>query len=178
MLFWHLGTTVAVIFFTLGRRCIDYRVVMLGAILPDLIDKPIGVIFSERFDTTRLFAHTLLFTVVLLLAVQLTLRGKMARTWFILPIASALHLVFDAMWNHPVTLFWPFFTTSFPASGGTWLDPFLHPFEHPIKWLMELSGAMLVLYFGWAYRLHDKPRLAAFLKSGRLTDREPATRLH
>ncbi|MGH2772228.1 MAG: metal-dependent hydrolase [Actinomycetota bacterium] len=174
MLFWHLGTTVAVVFFTLGRRSIDYRVVMLGGILPDLIDKPIGLVFDDRFATTRLYGHTLLLTVSILLLVQLTLRGNRARTWFVLPIASALHLVFDAMWNFPITLFWPFFSTGFPASQTGWLDPLLHPLEHWVKWLMEIAGIALLVYFAAAYRLFDRPRIKAFLKTGRLTDKEPS----
>ena len=61
MLFWHLGMTCAIVFFALGARRIDYRVVLLGAIISDVIDKPIGrIFFREEFESGRLFGHTLL----------------------------------------------------------------------------------------------------------------------
>jgi inner membrane protein len=173
MLFWHLGVTAAVIFMTLGRRRIDYRVVLLGAILPDLIDKPIGRIFFEKeFQTSRLFGHTLLVWVVVLLAIQLTLRGPTARRWFILPIAAMLHLALDGMWNDPVTLFWPLFGTEFPKVPvqDYWLEVFLRPLEHPWVLAQEIVGLGLLLYLGFAYRLHERATRREFIRSGSLTE--------
>jgi len=41
---------------------INYLFVALGAILPDLIDKPIGrILLGESVANGRLFGHTLLF---------------------------------------------------------------------------------------------------------------------
>jgi inner membrane protein len=173
MLFWHLGLTAAVIFLTLGRRRIDYRVVLLGAILPDLIDKPIGRIFFEKeFQTSRLFGHTLLVWVVLLLAIQLTLRGATARRWFILPIAAMLHLALDGMWNDPVTLFWPLFGTEFPKVPVEtyWLEVLTRPLEYPWVAIQELVGLGLLIYLGFAYRLHESVPRREFLRTGTLAE--------
>jgi inner membrane protein len=179
MFFWHLGVTAAVVFLTLGRRRIDYRVVLLGAILPDLIDKPIGrLFFEEQFQTSRLFAHTLLFSVALLLMIQLTLRGPTARRWFILPIATMLHLALDGMWNDPVTLFWPLFGTEFPKVPveNYWIEVLLRPFDHPWVLLQEVVGLGLLVYLGFAYRLHESGPRREFIRSGTLTEQKGAKR--
>lgn len=172
MFFWHLGVTSAVVFLTLGRRRIDYRVVLLGAILPDLIDKPIGRIFFENtFENSRLVGHTLAFVVLLLFAVQVTLRGPTARRWFVLPIAALIHLALDAMWSHPVTLFWPLFGVHFPRFPveNYWLDVLLRPFEHPVEAVKELVGLGVLLYLGYAYELHRPGPRREFLRTGALS---------
>lgn len=173
MFFWHLGIAVAVIYFTLGRRRIDYRVVLLGAILPDLIDKPIGkIFFEETFQTSRLYGHTLLFSVVALFAIQLVLRGDTARTWFILPIAMIIHLASDAMWADPQTLFWPAFGTQFPPNptDSYWLDALLRVVTKPVEGIKEFAGLGFLIYLGVAYGLHKRDGLRAFIKTGRLEE--------
>lgn len=168
MLFWHLGMTAAIVFLTLGRR-IDYRVVLLGAILPDLIDKPIGrIFFEERFESGRLFGHSLLFVVVLILAIQVGLRGASARRWFILPVGAGIHLGLDAMWNHPVTLFWPLFTTRFPRFPveNYWLEVLSRPDIGSA--VMEVVGLGLLLYLAYAFELERPGPRREFLRTGRL----------
>lgn len=171
MLFWHLGLTSMLIFLTLGVRRIDYRVVLLGSILPDLIDKPVGrIFFEEEFQASRLFGHTLLFVTVLLLCIQLFLRGRAARRWFILPIAALVHLALDAMWNHPVTLFWPFFSTTFPPDpvDHYWLEVLRNLVTNPWEVARELAGLGALVYLFMAFELRDRGRLREFLKEGKL----------
>lgn len=174
MLFWHLGMTCAIVFFALGARRIDYRVVMLGAILPDLIDKPLGrILFPDQFQTGRLFGHTLLLVVVLLLTIQLVLRGAAARRWFVLPIAMLIHHVLDAMWNGPITWFWPLFGASFPPDplNGHWLDAFLGPLSSPWVLAGEVAGLVTLVYLGRAYRLQEPVLWARFWRRGELIER-------
>lgn len=174
MLFWHLGLTAGIVFLTLGRRRIDYRVVLVGAIVPDLIDKPIGrIFFADQFENSRIFAHTFLFAIGLLLVIQLATRGAIARRWFVLPIAILIHLALDGMWNDPVTLFWPFFGFDFPRVPveNYWWEVLLRPLEHPIEGLKELSGIAVLIYMGFAYELHKRERLREFLRTGILADR-------
>lgn len=171
MLFWHLGVTAAIVFVTLGRKRIDYRIVLLGAILPDLIDKPLGrIFFEDQFGTSRLFGHTLAFVLALFLLTQLILRGETLRRWFILSIACLLHLGLDAMWNDPVTLFWPLFGTKFPPHpvDSYWLEVLLRPFEHPVEGLKEVAGLVCLLYLGIGHGIVRGPGLKAFLRTGRL----------
>ena len=60
----------------------------------------------------------------------------MARRWFILPICMLIHQVLDAMWNEPITWFWPLFGSKFPGDPkpNYWLDVLTRPFDHPWSW--------------------------------------------
>lgn len=171
MLFWHLGVTASLIYLTLGRRRIDYRVVLAGAVLPDIIDRPIGRIFFERsYETSHLWGHTMAFVLAMMIVVTVALRGDAARRWFVLPVAVLVHLALDGMWNDPVTLFWPLFGVRFPPmpTDSYWLDVLLRPFTHPLVGLQELIGLGLLLYMGRAFSLHRRAPLKRFLRTGAL----------
>ena len=174
MLFWHLGMTCAIVFFALGARRIDYRVVLFGAIVPDLIDKPIGrLFFADQFQNGRLFGHTLLVPTVLLLVIQLTLRGAIARRWFILPICMLLHQVLDGMWNEPIIWFWPLFGADFPPDpiDNYWLEVLRRPLEYPWELAKELIGLGVLVYLALAYKLQDPELRRRFLRKGELIER-------
>jgi membrane-bound metal-dependent hydrolase YbcI (DUF457 family) len=113
LLFGHLGITLGV-FFGLGffiprlRNIIDPRYMVIGALLPDLVDKPLGrVIFASSLANGRLIGHTLLFAFVVLL-IGLYLYDK-KRDTRVLALASGsfLHIFEDQMWAQPATYFWP-----------------------------------------------------------------------
>jgi hypothetical protein len=58
-------------------RQMDYRLIIVGAILPDIIDKPIGMLlFRNFFSNGRIFCHTLLFLVILTAAAVYLYRKK------------------------------------------------------------------------------------------------------
>ncbi len=73
LLFGHLGITLGVYlglgtFISRLRVIIDPRYLAIGALLPDLIDKPIGrVIFASTLANGRIIGHTLLFTLLIAL---------------------------------------------------------------------------------------------------------------
>ena len=51
------------LFRSLANR-VDIRFLLIGSLLPDIIDKPIGVyFFRETFSNGRIFSHTLLFLI-------------------------------------------------------------------------------------------------------------------
>jgi len=56
---------------------LDYRLLMLGSMLPDIIDKPLGLwLLVDVFSNGRIFAHSLLFTTLLVAAgIYLCVRG-------------------------------------------------------------------------------------------------------
>ena len=122
-----------------AAKLIDYRLLVIGAILPDIIDKPLSwLVLAEVLDTTRLIAHTLLFPLLLLVVWRLN-SGR--RLNFLLPLAigSALHLLLDAMWNMPITLLWPFMGWNFVDSGHSDLFSSL-----PIPWSLPWNVHWLV----------------------------------
>jgi hypothetical protein len=73
LLFGHLGITLGVYlglgtFISRLRFIIDPKYLAIGALLPDLIDKPIGrVIFASTLANGRIIGHTLLFTLLIAL---------------------------------------------------------------------------------------------------------------
>lgn len=100
-----------------------YGLAGLGSMLPDIIDKPVGLVFfRETFSNGRIFAHTLLFLIVFTL-IGLYLYWKRRKGW-LLPVSFgwAMHLLLDAMWLTPETLLWPLFGWTFPRMA---LDNYL-----------------------------------------------------
>ncbi len=66
MLFWHVGATIALIRYAFRDEAMDLRFLALGAVLPDLLDTPIGFVFWSTFGSVRLAAHSLLFATLTL----------------------------------------------------------------------------------------------------------------
>jgi hypothetical protein len=119
-IFGHLGITLG-IFFLAGfavqsiRRHLDYRFIALGALLPDLIDKPIGrILFAESVASGYLFAHSLVFVIVISIVGYALYRQRGDSRVVQVAGASFLHLVEDQMWKSPVTLLWPALGWEFP----------------------------------------------------------------
>lgn len=123
LLFGHLGVTLG-IFFGLSiivprlKTVINPRYLAIGALLPDLIDKPIGeIIFASTFANGRIFAHTLMFSLLLfLVGLYLYDRGKDIKG-LSLTSGSFLHLFEDLIPSHPSIFFWPMFGWNFPRGS-------------------------------------------------------------
>ncbi|KKH95419.1 hypothetical protein EO95_08815 [Methanosarcina sp. 1.H.T.1A.1] len=123
LLFGHLGITLG-IFFGLGifiprlRTIIDPRYLAIGAILPDLIDKPIGeVIFASTFASGRIICHTLLFSLLLFLIGLYMYEKRRDIRGLSLTSGTFFHLFEDQMVLNPLTFFWPLFGWSFPRNS-------------------------------------------------------------
>lgn len=118
MLFWHVGATVAAARYAFRDERMDLRFLALGAVLPDLLDTPIGLVGYRTTGGVRLIAHSLLFAAVLLAAVLFsTRRGRPRKRWMPVTIGVLIHLVLDAMWLDPQTLWWPLLGTGFAPAG-------------------------------------------------------------
>jgi len=120
LLFGHIGITLG-IFFVFSyfaprlKTIIDPRYLAVGALLPDLIDKPLGmIVFASTISNGRMISHTLVFSFTLFL-IGLYLYDKRSDIGIItLASGSFFHLMEDQMWNTPKTLFWPLLGWSFP----------------------------------------------------------------
>ncbi len=173
MIFWHLGTTLAIVWFVMrGNTRVDYRLVALGALLPDLIDKPLGrILLRSQFESGRIFGHTLLLNVAVF-SLLFFMRGRFKRKATLVPIGSLLHLAEDAMWATPVTFWWPLFGTTFPPDPTTdgalaWLNPL----NSPAAMIQEPIGLGLLLWLLAAHGMLSRDGLRTFLRTGHL---EPA----
>jgi hypothetical protein len=142
---------------------VDHRVVVLGALLPDLVDAPFG---GARV------LHTVAAGAALLAVVMLATRGRRhsvrarsrhaRRRWLFLPVGMFLHLVLDGMWTRTHTFWWP-------AFGWSLTGP-LPALDHGVGVLVaeEVAGALALAWFWRRFRLGDAAVRAAFWRTGRL----------
>ena len=156
MFLWFAGTAFVIVWAVFRDTAIDYRLVMAGAVLPDVVD--------AAFGGPRL-AHTLLFSVVLLLGVMAATRHRrvLRRRLLALPIGTFCHLVVDAMWARTRVFWWPFFGSSFEGDRLPSLD-------RPVALLavQELAGALALALVYRRFRLAEGERRRQFLTTGRL----------
>jgi hypothetical protein len=155
VILWPAGLALVVVWVVFKDRAIDYRVVVAGALLPDLVDGPFG---GARV------LHTLGAAVVVLVVVMLATRGHRhaRRRWIFLPVGMFLHLVADGMWAQTDTFWWPFFGLSLSGS--------LPALDHGVAILVaeELAGAAMVAWFWTRFGLSDRAVRANFVRTGRL----------
>jgi hypothetical protein len=155
VLLWFWGTAFLTVWAVFHDPSIDYRFLLVGAILPDLIDAPFG---GARV------AHSVTFAVAVLLVVMLATIGR--RTWrrrlLFLPIGMLLHLVFDGTFTDAKVFWWPF-------SGLSPSDAALPSISRG-AWdvLLELVGFAIL---AWAWRrfdLRDPANRRLFWRTGHL----------
>ena len=155
MLLWPAGMAVAIVWYVFRDPAIDYRLVVAGALLPDLADGPLG---GARV------LHTLAFSAVLLVAVMLVTRRRRhaRRRWLALPIGTFVHLLLDGMWTRTHTFWWPLF--GWHLGGG------LPALDHGpvVLALEELVGAGALVWCWRRFGLGDPARRATLLRTGRL----------
>jgi len=145
-------------------KFLDIRLLILGSILPDIIDKPISMFL---FGNGRIFSHTLLiFLIVLLTGIYFYIKR---RATGVLAIAIGLftHLILDQMWLDLKVLLWPLFGWSFPRGireiyFHDWLAALI---SNPKIYIPETVGMVIILSFFlllmrkkrfWAFIIHGK----------------------
>jgi len=151
---------------SLARR-VDLRLMMVAALLPDIIDKPLGLlVLGDTYGTGRLFCHALIFPVALAAVGLLLWHVRRVSALLILAYGSALHLVLDAMWRTPTTLFWPITAiTTHAGSPGNWLSRVLEGLLHnPATYVPEIAGAIILLPLAYVVCRGTGP--IRFLRSG------------
>lgn len=165
MFFWFLGTAAVAVWFVFRDDRFDYRVLFLGALLPDLIDIPTGGVW---------IMHSIITSVVVLMAVMvLCRRGSLRRRrWLALPIGMFLHLVFDGVFNNTELFWWPL--------AGLDIGSVHVPSFDRMQWniVLEIVGVVLL---AWMWKVNSLSSAAArqhFTRTGQLrggTDIEAGT---
>lgn len=146
---------------------IDFRLALVGSMLPDIIDKALGIyIFTETFSNGRIYAHTLLFFLVLLLIGLFRYIRSGGIGVLVLAMCSGVHLVLDQMWLQPRTLLWPLLGLSFPRGDmENWLEHIVHALvAEPSVYVPELVGCLILAAFGIA--LLRTRSVSIFLRRG------------
>lgn len=148
---------------------IDYRIVIIGSLMPDIIDKPLGAfLLRDYFHNSRIFTHTLFVSALILVSgVWFYYRKKTTKILF-LGLASLIHLILDSMWLYPAILFWPFLGWKFPQRAeGHWLsEDLIRLVSDPFVWAPELFGGIIIGYL--IIKALKNNNFRSFLKKGKL----------
>ncbi len=168
MLLWHVGVTVAFVRYSFRDRAMDLRFLALGAVLSDLIDTPIGAIGWSTFQSVRLWSHGILFgSAVMAVVLIVTRRGPVRKRWMLLATGVLLHLLLDAMWSQPETLWWPFLGRAFTPTGFATFSAYVSDvISDPVMWLGEAVGLIYLAALWRKAGLKDSQARRTLLQSG------------
>jgi len=149
----------------------DIRFLLIGSLLPDIIDKPVGlIILRDTINNGRIFAHTLLFLVLLTLTASYFYRRYHDTRLLAFSLGTFTHLILDRMWRTPRTLFWPVFGLTFEKLEFTftsWISYILHNLTtYPHVLIPELIGAAIVIWFTWI--LIRRKGIGIFIRYGKV----------
>jgi len=168
----HIGfTTAAMKGLEKGLRLhrLDYRVLIFASLVPDLIDKPLGVLLAGSYEyESRAFGHSLAFLVGigLLMAIQ----KLWTRNVWLLPVFLGVlfHDALDVMWLHPGIFFWPMEGWQFPKPVNEAWQGFVQIGGYKIKQLdfLDNISVLFILYFFMRSALGG--RLLEFIRTGKL----------
>jgi len=155
---------------------IDLRILFLGSMVSDVIDKPIGrVIFEETYNNGRIYAHTLLFLVLVTATGLYIYWRKRSSAGLVFSFGVLTHLFLDAMWFRARTLFWPVLGLSFgeyPTDLYSWsgmmavVEKVVANPSMALVALPEVIGAVLLVWFVW--QLVRTGSVGSFLRRGRI----------
>ena len=155
MFLWFAGMAVVAFWIVFKDPAIDLRLVIVGALLPDVIDVWTG---------HRWIAHTVLFSVTLLVVVMLATRGRrrLRRQLLALPIGTFLHLVLDGMWTDRHVFWWPFFGSGF----GDRSIPSLSRGVADVP--LEIIGGFALAWAWRKFRLDEAERRRHLFRTGHI----------
>ena len=164
MVLWFAGAAFVLVWVIFRSPALDYRLVMLGAVLP----------VGEGLVGGPWILHTLVGGVALLLVVVLATQRRrlVRRRWIGLPIGVLLHLALDGSFTRSGLFWWPFLGLDQLGQGGV---PEIELGLAPAL-VFDLIGLACLV---WCYRrfgLDDPARRQVFLTTGHLDRRLAAER--
>ena len=154
MLIWYVATAVAGVWAVFDSPALDYRFVMVGAVLP------VGEVVLGRPGPL----HSLVTAVAVLAVVMLATRGRrvLRRRLLGIPIGLLAHLVFSASWADTDAFWWPL--TGLGLSDAE--PPELA--RGALTVVLELAGIALGLWWIRRVGLDERPAREDFRRTGRL----------
>ncbi len=158
MFLWYIGLSVLIVVNVFRSSGVDYRLIAVGALLPLLVDLPVG---------HRAFGHTLLFPVAVLLLVMVGTIGRprlLRRRLLCLPIGIFCGLVLSGAFASGAPFLWPFF-------GGFANDALLPVWR--VVLLLEFAGLVACWWIVGQYDLFLRGPRDEFRHTGRLEESAP-----
>lgn len=160
LVFGHVAAA-AVSCRALDRRA-DLRWVIFFTLVADIIDKPLGLwVFRETINNGRVWFHSLAVNLLV------TLFLVLARKPGVYALSLWLHQLCDRMWMRPWVALWPF-TGRFGYRDLTFED-WVYGIFNPYNVVSDVVGLAVLLFFAWRYGLFRLERLAAWMRTGRLS---------
>ena len=127
-------------------RYVDIRWILVGALLPDIIDKPLGILL---LDNGRVFSHSLVFLAALSIAGVILYRAKHWSWLLAFAFGTLFHLVLDFMWQTPDVFFWPAYGVGFKTmKESNWFERLWRGFIYaPTVSVPEFVGFAVCILF-------------------------------
>jgi uncharacterized membrane protein len=150
-----------------GRRAV-VAACAFGAILPDLIDKPLGyIILSGSVGYGRIYTHTFLFLFLALAIGLLLLRGFRSPVVLAAAVGVASHQFLDTMWLYPRNWLYPFLGPfrAGAESRDLW-SLLMTEFSEPSEWILFAA-----LFIAALLLLNKEFRTALFDRAGPLREK-------
>lgn len=168
----HVGFTTAavkVLETGLHLRQIDYRIVIVSSLLPDLIDKSVFKLLESSFTyESRAIGHSLIF--LGFIGILTAMQWLWNKNEWLVPvfIGTLLHDVFDVMWIHPSIFYWPLEGWQFSKPiDEAWLGTIqLGWYKIKQRDLLDNISVLILLYFFMKVALGGK--ILEFLRKGKL----------
>ena len=157
MVLWFVATSVLGVRYVFRDPRFDYRLLIVGAVLPDVVD----VVFGGARVLYTVTASVALMTLIMLA----TRRGTLLRRRLLpLAIGTFMHLVFDGAFANTDVFWWPFTGTSF---GGARL-PVAE--RGAFNLVLEVLGAVGIAWIVKRHGLRDREARRRFLSTGELVE--------
>lgn len=173
MLLWHLGGGLWLFRWIFRDPKVDIRFLLLGAVIADLIDLPLGtLVLADRYSTSELWLHSLIApSIYITLVLAITRRGRRRRAWMAFGVGWLFHLLLDGTWTSQQVFLWPFFGWELPA-GETpfWPLAWERALSDPWRWFKEIAGIAYLTWLWMTLGLNQSVRRQRVLETGRLPD--------
>ena len=133
MLLWFVGTSVAAVWFVFRDPQFNFRLVVVGALIPDIIDGIGGGVGP---------LHSLISVVAIMVVAMLATIGRRVLRKKVLAVIIGLflHLVFDGAFTNTSMFWWPLggfatYEQALPSIDRGWINVGL-----------ELVGVVLIIW--------------------------------
>ena len=140
--FFHLVTGI-ILGLLIGDLLNDRRWIVpciIGAALPDLVDKPLYILFPAIFGNGRFLFHILIVFAILLVAGFLLWKYYASPVILALDIGIFSHQILDSMWMYPKMWLYPLLGGPYPAQTLSPQDFLLYILENdiynPAEWVI------------------------------------------
>lgn len=175
----HIGIPLAVAKISQKRICkpdlikfiksIDYRVFLVGALLPDLIDKPLSIFLGNAIGTSQSYGHTLIFSTIMLLSGLFLYKKYDIRLLLTLAIGILFHQALDLPTMHYKNFFWPLYGFKLIPSDhfeSNLIKRLLNDISSPYYLTGEIIGLPITIYYFAKVCIERK--LNDFIKFGKI----------